>query len=184
MLKEILSEKEIQEICDIIAAKLNKKFANSTSVPVFIGVMIGALPFMMDLLKRITIPCTLDFIQVSSYNGTTSTGKIIMKKDVTQDLTNKDIVIIEDIIDTGLTFDFIYKYLFETYHPKTITTVTLLDKHCMRKVSFECDLVGKVIPNEFVIGYGLDYCELVRNTPNIYVPTQDEIDQYNKLLKK
>ncbi len=182
MLKEILSEKEIQKICKDIAKQIEKKFENTNSIPVLIGVMTGALPFMMDLIKNIKSYCLLDFIQVSSYSGTTSTGKITIKKDISENITGKDIVIIEDIIDTGLTFDFVTKYLSQTYHPKSITTVTLLDKKCMRKVQFEVDIVGKEIPNEFVVGYGLDYNGLIRNTTNIYVPTKAEIEEIDSLL--
>lgn len=183
MLKIILSEEEIKTICSNIAKIIETKLENSTSIPVFIGVMKGALPFMMDIMKNITIPCKLDFIQVSSYEGTESTGKITLKREIHENIKNKDVVIIEDIVDTGVTMDFLTKYIKEKYAPKSITTVTLLDKKCRRVIPFDVDIVGKEIPNEFVVGYGLDYNDLGRNSSCVYVPTKEEIEHFDELAK-
>ncbi len=184
MLKTILSEEEIQQICQRIALDLDNKFKDKDSIPVFIGVMKGALPFMMDIIKNITIPCMIDFIQVSSYEGDKSSGTITLKKELTTDVNNKDIVIIEDVIDTGITFDFLKKYFTEKYSLSSITMIALLDKKCKRVVPFEADIIGKEIGNDFVLGYGLDYNELGRNYPYVFVPTKDEIKELDNILNK
>ncbi len=183
MLKIILSETEIQNICADIASKIESKLKNNDSIPVFIGVMKGALPFMMDIMKNITIPCKMDFIQVSSYEGTESTGKITLKRDIHENIKDKDVLIIEDIVDTGVTMDFLTKYIKDKYAPRSLTTITLLDKKCRRVLPFDVDIVGKEIPNEFVVGYGLDYNDLGRNSSYVYVPTKEEIEHFDELLK-
>ncbi len=184
MKKIILSENEILEICKSIAHQLENKYKFSDSIPVFVGVMKGAIPFMMDLLKVYTLPVMIDFIQVSSYNGTESTGTIVLKKDVSLNLKDKDVVLVEDIVDSGLTMNFLKEFILKKYSPKSITTVALLDKKCQRKIPFELDYIGKEIPNEFVIGYGLDYNDLGRNVPFVFVPEEKEIREYDLALQK
>ena len=182
MIKKLLDEKEIQEICKRIADTINESLKDKKTLPIFIGVMKGALPFMFDLMKYINHPCLEDFIQVSSYEGQSSTGKITLKKDLSYDITNRDVFIIEDIVDTGVTMNYLKEYLLSKYSPASLTTISLLDKKCKRKVPFEVDIVGKEIPNEFVVGYGLDYNELGRNVPYILVPSKEEIEEYDNLL--
>ncbi len=182
MIKKVLNEQEIQKICKSIANQINNMIKNTNSLPIFIGVMKGALPFMFDLMKYIEHPCLEDFIQVSSYEGTSSTGKITLKKDLSYDITNRDVFIIEDVVDTGITMNFLKEYLLSKYKPSSLTTISLLDKKCMRKVPFDVDIVGKEIPNEFVVGYGLDYNELGRNIPFVFIPSKEEIENFDKLL--
>ena len=183
MEKMILSNEEIVEICKRLAGNLKEKFKDSEKVPVFVGVLKGALPFMMELIKHYDAPMYIDFIQVSSYENQESTGTIILKRDVTTSLKDRDVVIIEDIVDSGFTMNYLVKYLDDTYSPKSITTVALLDKKCQRKLPFELDLFGKEVANEFVVGFGFDYNELLRNTPYIYVPTKEEIENLDALNK-
>lgn len=183
MLKTILSEQEIKDICKRIAKQIEDKYKNEKTIPIIIGVMKGALPFMMDLVKNITTPCMIDFIQVSSYEGEKSSGTITLKKELTYDINNKDIIVIEDIIDTGITMDYLKKYFETNYSPKSITMVALLDKKCKRVVPFDADIIGKEIGNEFVLGYGLDYNELGRNYPYVFVPTKEEIKELDKILE-
>lgn len=175
MKKMILNADEIKEINKRIGSELSNKFSSSTLAPIFIGVMKGALPFMMDLIREVSIDIELDFIQVSSYRGTETTGTIIMKRDVSCNITNRDIVLIEDIVDTGFTMNYVVKYLQDKYKPASITTVSLLDKKCKRKMPFTVDFTGKDIEDEFVVGYGLDYKEILRNKKDIFVPTEEEI---------
>ena len=185
-MKEIvLSEKEIQEAVKRVAEKLKERFANNDSIPVFIGVLKGAMPFMMDLLKYYDLPVIEDFIQVSSYDGTSSTGVIHLKKDITENVKNKDIVLIEDIVDTGTTLSYLKQYFKIKYQPRSITIVSFLDKKPLRKVDLDADFVGVTLTkNQFLVGYGLDYNEIKRNTPFIFIPDENEIDEWNKILKE
>lgn len=185
-MKEIvLNEQEIQDAVKRVAEKLKEKFKDSKSIPVFIGVLKGAIPFMMDLLKYYDLPLVEDFIQVSSYDGTSSTGVIHLKKDITENVKNKDIVIIEDIVDTGTTLSYLKQYFKIKYQPKSITIVSFLDKKPLRKVDLEVDIAGVALTkNQFLVGYGLDYNEIKRNTPYIFIPDEEEIDSWNKLLKE
>lgn len=185
MKKIVLNEEEIQENVKRCAKELETKFKNSDEIPVFIGVLKGALPFMMDLLKYYNLPIIEDFIQVSSYSGTSSTGVIHLKKDISEDVKGKDIVLIEDIIDTGTTLNYLKQYFKIKYQPRSITIVTFLDKKPLRKVDLEADIVGVSLnKNEFLCGYGLDYNEIVRNVPYIFVPDENEVSEWNEILNK
>jgi len=181
----ILNSKEIQKICTDIAKKLENKFKKSDSVPIFIGVLKGAAPFFMDLIKRYNLPMKIDFVQVSSYSGTSSTGVIHLVKDLTEQIKNKDIVIVEDIVDTGLTLSYLKQYFQIKYQPRSITIVSLIDKKPLRKIELEVDYSGLVlVQNKFLVGYGLDYKELVRNTNEIFVPTKAQLDKWDEELLK
>lgn len=181
----ILKKEEIQEACERIAKQLEEKFLNSKKIPIFIGVLKGATPFFMDLLKYYTLPCKIDFIEASSYDGTSSTGVIHLKRDIEESIKNKDIVIVEDIIDTGLTLSYLKQYLEVKYRPSSITLVTLIDKKPLRKVDLEPDIVGfHLNENKFIVGYGFDYKQLVRNYDYIFVPSKKDIENWEKALKK
>ena len=123
---------------------------------------------MSDLIKEINLPLVIDFMSVSSYSGTTSTGVIKVSKDTTIDLKDKDVLIVEDIIDTGLTLSHVKK-LFQERDVKSLKICTLLDKPSRRTVEMKGEYVGFEIPDEFVIGYGLDYDQHYRNLPYIGV---------------
>lgn len=185
-MKEIvLSHEEIIEICKRIAKELEDKFKNSDSIPVFIGVLKGATPFFMDLIKYYTLPMKVDFIQVSSYDGTSSTGVIHLKQDISMDIKNKDIIIVEDIIDTGLTLSYLKQYISIKYNPRSITLVSLVDKKPLRKVELQCDHVGICLnENKFLVGYGFDYKEIIRNFDFVFVPTTEDVEERNKLVEK
>ncbi len=157
---------EIVEICKNIGKKLTAKFRGKT--PVVACVLKGACPFHSELIKHINLSVTLEYIQVSSYVGTESTGKINIKKDFDSDICGKDVIIVEDIIDTGVTLSNLDVEL-KKRNPNSITYVCLLDKPSRRKVEFNADIVGKVIDNLFVIGFGLDYNEQFRNLKDICV---------------
>lgn len=163
----LVTEEEIQAKVKEIASVLSEEYKDR--FPLVIGVLKGALPFMADLVKRMDIFLEIDFMDVSSYGrGTTSSGEVKIIKDLDTSVEGRDILIIEDIIDSGLTL----KYLVELLRyrkAKSIKIVTLLDKPEGRKVDLQADLYGFVIPNEFVVGYGLDYAEKYRNLPYIGV---------------
>ena len=182
MRKIILSNEDIQNICKLIGSQLSTRYRFNDTPPVFIGVMKGAIPFLTDLVNHCDIPLFIDYIQIGSYNGTESTGTVILKKDVTLDIRNKDIVIVEDVVDSGISMNFLVDYFNKKYQPKSIVTVALLDKKSNRKIPFELDFYGKEVGNEFLMGYGLDYNDLWRNTKEVFVPSQDEVDEWDRIL--
>lgn len=181
----VLTKEDIQDICVRLGGELEKKFSKSESIPVFVGVLKGANLFFMDLIRQCHFPMVLDFIQVTSYNGTSSTGVIHLKKDISEDITGKDLVIVEDVVDTGLTLNYIKQYIQIKYNPKSITVVCLIDKKPLRKIDFKVDYVGTVLnENKFLCGYGFDYHELLRNVDYVYVPDKKEIAELDKLIAK
>jgi len=167
-IKEILvTEEEIQEKIKALAAELTEAYKDS--FPLVIGVLKGAMPFMSDLLKRVDTYLEMDFMDVSSYGkSTVSSGEVKIVKDLDTSVEGRDVLIIEDIIDSGLTLSYLVE-LFRYRKAKSIKIVTLLDKPTGRKASISADYVGFIVPDEFVVGYGLDYAEKYRNLPYIGV---------------
>ena len=163
----MLSQEQIQSKVKELAKTLSEDYADKT--PVFVGVLKGVVMFYADVIKRITVPCQMDFMWVSSYEGDQS-RKMVLKRDVSADLTGRHVVILEDIFDTGNSLDFTYKHLLSK-NPASIKICTLLDKPERRNpaVTLQPDYVGFTIPNEFVVGYGMDYNEFYRNLPYIGV---------------
>lgn len=180
----ILSSEEIHSICKDIAGKLDARFsANGVTTPIFIGVLKGSLNFMMDLIREVKTEIMTDYIQVSSYSGTSSTGAVILKKDLSLDITEKTICIIEDVIDTGLTMQYLTGYLKEKYNPKEVIIISLFDKIYLRKTDLHVDYTGKLLTdNKFLVGYGLDYNEFSRNTPYVYAATPADVKHWDELL--
>jgi hypoxanthine phosphoribosyltransferase len=143
---------------------------------VMIGVLKGAAPFLSDLARSIQADATFDFVAVSSYGkGQRTSGAVKMIKDLDQSIEGKNVLIVEDILDTGLTLAYLRK-LFLQQHPKTLRIATLLDKPSRRIEKIEADYVGFSIPNLFVIGYGMDYAERYRNLPDICLMAPGEPD--------
>ena len=164
----LVSEKEISDICDRIAAEINRDYANSEKKLVLICILKGSLMFASELMKRITLPIELDFMKVSSYgSGTSSTGVINIHLDINRkDVADVDFIIVEDIIDSGRTLSHLIKYFIEK-GAGSVRTVTLLDKPSRRTVDFVPDYCGMAIPDKFVVGFGLDYNEKYRNLPYV-----------------
>jgi hypoxanthine phosphoribosyltransferase len=145
--------------------EISRDYPNRT--PIFVCILKGAYPFLADLTRCLSIEHEVDFMAVSSYNGgTQSTGVVKIEKDLKANITDRDVVIVEDIIDTGLTIAHLEE-LLQTRNPRSIRVAALLDKKPARKKDVELHYVGFEIPNEFVIGYGLDYDEKYRNLPFI-----------------
>ena len=165
--KVLLSEEQIQEKVRELAAQLSEEYADKD--PVFVGVLKGVVMFFGDIVKRITVPCQIDFMWISSYHGTNS-GEMVVKRDISSDIKGRHVVILEDIFDTGNSLDFTYKHLLSK-EPASLKICTLLDKPERRNpnVTLEADYVGFTIPNEFVVGYGLDFDEHYRNLPYVGV---------------
>ncbi|NPC94963.1 hypoxanthine phosphoribosyltransferase [Bacillus sp. WMMC1349] len=165
--KILISEEEIKNKVKELGATLTEEY--SDKFPLAIGVLKGAMPFMADLLKRIDTYLEMDFMDVSSYgNSTVSSGEVKILKDLDTSVEGRDILIIEDIIDSGLTLSYLVE-LFRYRKAKSIKIVTLLDKPSGRKADIKADYVGFEVPNAFVVGYGLDFAERYRNLPYIGV---------------
>ena len=167
-IKEILlTEEQIQSKVKELAKQLSAEYADKD--PVFVGVLKGVVVFFGDMMKNIDIPCQMDFMWISSYgHGTSSSGQMVLKRDVSEDLTGRHVVVLEDIFDTGNSLQFTYEHLLSK-NPASVKICTLLDKPERRRegVTVKADYTGYVIPNEFVVGYGLDYAEHYRNLPYI-----------------
>lgn len=162
----LISETKIEKRLDELAKQIMKDYGDEDLL--FIGVLKGAAIFMVELAKRIKNNVEFEFIQARSYEGTESTGKIEITQDLTGKIDGKNVIIIEDIIDTGRTLEYLMRYL--TFHnPKSIKLCTLLSKPSRRVVELQVDYIGFSIPDEFVIGYGLDYNQKYRNLPYIGV---------------
>ena len=166
--KILLDENEIAALCDDIAAKINADYANSKKQLILICILKGSLMFSSELMKRINVPLEIEFMKVSSYgSGTMSSGVVNIHLDITRkDLTDVDLLIVEDIVDSGRTLSYLTKYFHEK-GANSVRTTTLLDKPSRRTHDFVPEYCGKQIPDEFVVGFGLDYNEKYRNLPYV-----------------
>ncbi|KAF0993485.1 hypoxanthine phosphoribosyltransferase [Geobacillus sp. TFV-3] len=165
--KVLITEEEIQAKVKELGGLLTKEYEGR--FPLAVGVLKGAMPFMADLLKHIDTYLEMDFMDVSSYgNATVSSGEVKIVKDLNTSVEGRDILIIEDIIDSGLTLSYLVD-LFRYRKANSIKIVTLLDKPSGRKADIQADYTGFIVPDEFVVGYGLDYAEKYRNLPFIGV---------------
>ncbi len=169
--KILVSEKQIDEITTNLANTINKEYLGKELI--VIGMLKGAAPFMMDLIKKITLPIKIDFMQVSSYHGGTSSDQLIFKKDIEANIEGKDVLVVDDIVDTAKTLTLILKLLKEK-KPNSVEIVTLLDKPEGRQVELTPKYIGTTIPNEFVVGYGLDFDELYRNLPYVGILKEEK----------
>jgi hypoxanthine phosphoribosyltransferase len=176
-LKVLIGRDEIAKRVGELGAQITKDFAGQSVI--LLGVLKGAAIFLSDLARHVDLDATFDFIGVSSYgnrpspaselkSGWDSTGEVRLLKDVDQPLTEKNVILVEDILDTGLTMTYLKK-LLAARQPKALKVAALLDKPSRRKLPLEGDYVGFKIPDEFVVGYGLDYAEKYRNLADICV---------------
>ena len=171
VLRVLLSEDEIREKVRELGGKITADYKNSNLM--LVTVLKGAVVFLADLMRQIDVPAEIDFMVVSSYgSGVKSSGVVKIVKDLDVPLAGKDILIVEDILDSGLTLSYI-KELLESRGPRSIRIATLLDKPSRRKVDLQADYIGFSVPDEFVIGYGLDYDEKYRNLPYIGILTPE-----------
>lgn len=165
--KEILvPTEEIDEICQRLGKKISEDYADKKLL--LVSVLKGGFVFMADLMRYITCDCQIDFLSVSSYNGAKTTGHVTFKKDLDINPEGCDILIVEDILDSGITLSYLKK-VFADRNANSIKVCTFLDKPTNHKVDIAADYVGKIVPDEFVVGYGLDYNEKYRNLPYVAV---------------
>ncbi|OWZ83267.1 hypoxanthine phosphoribosyltransferase [Natranaerobius trueperi] len=170
-LKELISKKEIQNKVKELGKQISEDYKGEEILA--ICVLKGSFVFTADLLREVTVPSTVEFLAVSSYGASTeSSGIIRILKDLDCSIEGKHVVIVEDIIDTGLTLNYLMKTL-STRKPASLKVCTLLDKPERREVDMKADYVGFEIPDEFVIGYGLDFAEYYRNLPGVYIKSDE-----------
>ena len=164
----LLTEEQIQNRIEELGKILSEEYAGKD--PVVVGVLKGVVVFYADMIRQLNVPCQVDFMWVSSYSGTNSSGQMQVKRDVSVDIKGRHVLILEDIFDTGTSLDFTYKHLMAK-EPASLKICTLLDKPSRRKegITLQPDYVGFTIPNEFVVGYGLDFNEHYRNLPYVGV---------------
>jgi len=161
-----IAEEQIQKRIKELAMHINADYAGKT--PIFIGVLNGSFIFLADLIREITVDCEMDFFKLSSYgDAKISSGQVKLLKNLNCEVTGRDILVVEDIVDSGLSIAFI-KNIIEKEKPKSLKLVSLLLKKGVPKIDFPVDYVGFEIPPDFVIGYGLDYAQKVRNLKSIY----------------
>ncbi|HYO30371.1 MAG TPA: hypoxanthine phosphoribosyltransferase [Thermomicrobiales bacterium] len=163
----LITEQELQRRIYELGKALDARYAGR--VPLMIGVLNGAVAFMTDLMRAMTIPVEVDFMAVSSYgNSTKSTGVVRILKDLNNEIAGRDVLVVEDIVDSGLTLQYLLDVLW-TRSPASVDVVALLRKAKPDAIPVQVDLVGFDIPDEFVIGYGLDYAERYRNLPYVAI---------------
>lgn len=187
MEKLVLSEEQVEELCANLAKQMDDQMdKDGSNLPVLLGIMNGALPFLYQLVKNIKHPNEIDTMQVSSYNGTASTGELIIKKKPERNLEGKDVYIIEDIIDTGLTMHLLRKYIMDTYHPKHLYVVIMVKRNVANPTYAEvADFTGVVLDEQrYIVGYGFDYYGIGRCLPYVFVPSEDDFKAWDEILTK
>ena len=162
----LLTRDEIEAKVSEVGRRITGDFRDKD--PIFVGVLKGCFIFMADLMRHVDIKCSMDFMAVSSYSGTSSTGAVKINKDLSQDIEGRHVIIVEDILDSGVTLSYLKRYLMGR-KPASINIVTLLDKPARRKADVYADYSCFEVPDAFVVGYGLDYNEHYRNLPYIGV---------------
>jgi hypoxanthine phosphoribosyltransferase len=166
MFELFITEEQIRERIKELAARINADYTGR--VPIFIGVLNGSFIFLSDLIREVTVDCEIDFFKLSSYgDAKISSGQVTLLKDLNCQVFGRDIIVVEDIVDSGLSIAFIKK-IIEKENPKSLKFVSLLLKKGIPKLDFLVDYIGFEIPPDFVIGYGLDYAQKVRNLKSIY----------------
>ena len=169
-----LSEKKIQARVKQLGRKISKDYKGR--VPIFIGILNGSFMFMADLIRSVTVDCEIDFLKLSSYGDSKiSSGNVKLLKDLNCQVDGRDIIIVEDIVDSGLSIDFMRK-LIDVQNPRSVKVVSLLYKKEAIKINVPIHYQGFIIPKYFVIGYGLDYAQKVRNLRGIYRLADKESD--------
>lgn len=162
--KILITEDEIKEICKRLGEEISRDYEGKKLL--LVSVLKGAVVFMADIMRNITCECEIDFLSVSSYSGSKTTGVVKFKKDMDVDPDGRDILIIEDILDSGVTLSYLKQVLLQR-NAASLKVCAFLDKPANRRADIEADYVGMQVPDEFIIGYGLDYNEKYRNLPYV-----------------
>ena len=187
MEKLILSEDEVVRICSRLGKEIDKAIEDEgKGIPIVVGVMNGALPFMYELVKHITKPIQLDTIKVSSYNGTETTGTVTVEKGPDHSLEGKDVILVEDIIDTGVTMHFLKEYIKKTYKPRSLKVCILVKRNNLKmQYDEQADFTGLTTDEQrYIVGFGFDYYGLFRNVPYVFVPSIKDIKAWETIINE
>ena len=174
--KVLVTQEQIMKRCAEMGKQISEDYKNKKETPLVVGLLKGSVPFMAEIIKHIDLEIQIDFMDVSSYEGTESLGNIRIVKDLDCSVNNLSILLVEDIVDTGRTLKEVKRMLMSK-GAKEVNVVSLLDKPERRVVDIEAEYVGFTIPNEFVVGYGLDYDQKYRNLPYIGVLKREVYEQ-------
>ena len=159
----MFSEEDLKKRIHELGEQISRDYEGKS--PVFVGILKGCFIFMADLMRQVTVRCTVDFMAVSSYgNALSTTGAVKINKDLSQDIEGKHVILVEDILDSGITLNYLTKYL-KNRNPASLAIVTLMDKPSRRIAPIQSDYCGFVVPDEFLLGYGMDFEEEYRNIP-------------------
>ncbi|MDG1544308.1 MAG: hypoxanthine phosphoribosyltransferase [archaeon] len=167
-----MSKEDIKKRVKELAGKISEDYKDKS--PIFVGILNGCYVFMADLLREVNIDTEVDFVKIRSYEADSSTGTIKFRKDISADINNRHIIIVEDIIDSGFTINFLVNRL-KNSGPKSVAVASILFKKEVAKIDFEVDYVGFEIPPEFVVGYGLDYDEKYRDLKDVMVLESEDL---------
>ena len=186
MEKLILSEDEIVRVCSRLAKEIDSKLDETKNgVPVLVGIMNGALPFLYELVKHIKHPIEIDTIKASSYSGTETTGKVNITKEPDINLEGRDVILVEDIIDTGITMHYLREYVKEKYKPKNLYICILVKRETEKAQYDELAYFTGLSTDEqrYIVGFGFDYYGLWRNEPYVFVPSKKDIEEWDKIIE-
>lgn len=184
MCNVFLSHQEIETICSLLGKKISSRYRFNEIPPVAIGLLNNGIPFTLELTQKIDIPVQIDYLQVGCNSELMSENSITLIKDVSVDLMNRDIILIEAEVDSGFSHKYIVEYLSKKYNPKSITSVALINRPSKRKTQINLDFYGKEADDEFLVGFGLEYKNFYSNTDYIYTPNEQELAKMDKFEKK
>ena len=178
-----------QELCEAtykkVGQELTELLKNEEKRPILLCVMKGAMNFLIGMMKYVKCPVIVDYIHISSYDGTDSTGKINLLKDMTFNPEGRTVVIVEDVIDTGLSLAYLKDYLNKKYHPKDVKIAVFVDKTARRKVDVKVDVVGFTMNvDKYIVGNGFDYHDMFRNVPYVFTPSEEDFKKWDEMIAK
>ncbi|MDD5884687.1 MAG: hypoxanthine phosphoribosyltransferase [Erysipelotrichaceae bacterium] len=180
----VMTSEEIEACYQKVGKEITEALKNETKRPILLCVMKGAMTFLIGMMKYVELPVIVDYIHISSYEGTSTTGKVNLLKDMSFDPEGRTIVIVEDVVDTGISMQYLKQYLWSK-KPKDVKVAVFVDKPARRQVEVKLDFVGKVIKeNKYLVGNGFDYNEIGRNIPYVFTPSKEDFEKWDAILAK
>ena len=181
----VMSPEAIEAVYKKVGEEINEKLKGEEKRPILLCVMKGAMTFLIGMMKYINIPVIVDYIHISSYEGTNTTGKINLLKDMTFNPEGRTVVIVEDVIDTGLSLAYLKDYLKEKYHPKDVQIAVFVNKTARRQVEVPLDYEGyRMDVDKYIVGNGFDYNDMWRNIPYVFTPSKEDFEEWDKIVAK
>ena len=181
----VLNQKQIEKCYRKVGTEIDKDLAGEEKRPILLCVMKGAMTFLIGIMKYIKIPVIVDYIHVSSYEGTSSTGKVKLLKDMSFNPDGRTVVIVEDCVDTGISMKYLKEYIYKKYRPKNVKVAVFISKEARREKDITIDYVGKVFKEDkYIVGNGFDYNEIGRNIPYVFSPSYDDFKKWDEILAR